>query len=115
MRIGKKHQPVYRVVAIDSRNKRNGKALEYLGTYNPMLKPSQFEVDKERIQHWISVGAQPTETVAYLLGKKGIIKVAKKEYKKKPGRKASERTEAAKAAAGAEASADEPAKEESAE
>lgn len=65
-RIGKKHAPIYRIVAIDSRRKRDGMCLENLGTYNPKTKQIvQFHDD--RVAHWISLGAEPTEAVARLM------------------------------------------------
>lgn len=112
-RTGKTHQPTYRLIATQNRTKRDGEALEYLGFYNPRTNPSTFTFDKERVEYWLGVGAQPTETVAYLLGKEGVIKVVKKKYTKQPGRKATER--AAKAAAEKEAKAAEAPAETSAE
>ena len=67
MRIGAKKKPFYRVVVKEKRSKRNGKYLENVGTYNPMLDPAEVNLKHERIQYWISVGAQPTETVASLI------------------------------------------------
>ncbi len=67
MRIGAKKQPFYRVVVKEKRSKRDGKYLENLGTYNPMTNPAEVKLNLERIQYWISVGAQPTETVASLI------------------------------------------------
>ena len=65
-RIGKKHAPIYRIVAIDSRRKRDGMFLENLGTYNPKTKQIvQFHDD--RVAHWISVGAIPTDAVGRLI------------------------------------------------
>lgn len=65
-RIGKKHAPIYRIVAIDSRKKRDGAFLENLGTYNPKTKEIvQFHDD--RVAHWLSVGAIPTDVVARLI------------------------------------------------
>lgn len=65
-RVGKKHAPIYRIVAIDSRRKRDGMCLENLGTYNPKTKELvQFHDD--RVAHWLSLGAQPTEAVARLI------------------------------------------------
>lgn len=65
-RIGKKHAPIYRIVAVDSRNKRDGKFLENLGTYNPKTKELvQFHDD--RVAYWLSVGAIPTDVVARLI------------------------------------------------
>lgn len=64
-RIGKKHAPFYRIVAVDSRKKRDGACLENLGTYNPLNK--QFvQFHEERINYWLSVGAIPSESVARL-------------------------------------------------
>lgn len=67
MRIGAKGKPFYRLVVKEKRSKRDGKYIENLGTYNPMTTPSEVNLKHERIQHWISVGAQPTETVASLI------------------------------------------------
>ena len=67
MRMGAKKKPFYRVVVKEKRSKRDGKYLENLGTYNPMADPAEVNLKHERIQHWISVGAQPTETVASLI------------------------------------------------
>jgi small subunit ribosomal protein S16 len=67
MRIGAKGKPFYRLVVKEKRSKRDGKYLENLGTYNPMLNPAAVELNHDRIQYWISVGAKPTETVASLI------------------------------------------------
>ncbi|MGI8556030.1 MAG: 30S ribosomal protein S16 [Pyrinomonadaceae bacterium] len=67
MRMGAKGKPFYRVVVKEKRSKRDGKYLENVGTYNPMLNPAEVNLKHERIQYWISVGAQPTETVASLI------------------------------------------------
>lgn len=67
MRMGKKKQPTYRVVAADSRAPRNGKFIEILGTYAPRAEPSVVKIDNTRAVHWLSEGAQPTETVEKLL------------------------------------------------
>lgn len=65
-RVGKKHAPIYRIVAIDSRRKRDGRCLENLGTYNPKTKELvQFHDD--RVSHWISLGATPTDAVTRLI------------------------------------------------
>ncbi len=110
-RTGKTHQATFRLTASQNRTKRDGEALEYLGFYNPRTKPSTFTFEKDRVEYWLKVGAQPTETVAYLLAKEGILKVAQKKYNKQPGRKASER---AKALEAAQANAAETAKAEAA-
>jgi small subunit ribosomal protein S16 len=67
MRMGKKKQPVYRVVAADSRSPRDGRFIEILGTYEPRAEPSRVVIDQAKAQKWLSQGAQPTETVARLL------------------------------------------------
>lgn len=91
-RVGKKGAASYRVIAINSREKRDSKAIEYLGFYNPRSKPSTFEVNPERIKYWFSVGAVPTQTVAFLLAKKGLYKIeTKQKFSKKPGKKKTER------------------------
>src|SRR3546814_9179029 len=64
MRMGKKKQPTYRVVAADSRSPRNGRFIEIIGTYDPRHEPSVVKIDTEKANDWISKGAQPTETVA---------------------------------------------------
>ena len=67
MRMGKKKQPTYRVVAADSRSPRNGRFIEIIGTYQPRLDPSVVKIDNERAVHWLQNGAQPSETVEKLL------------------------------------------------
>jgi small subunit ribosomal protein S16 len=66
-RVGRKKIACYRVVAADSRIKRDGRFLENLGTYNPQAKPKQFELKVDRIAYWLKSGAQPSETVLNLL------------------------------------------------
>ncbi|WP_218219777.1 30S ribosomal protein S16 [Nesterenkonia sp. Act20] len=66
-RMGKIRAPFYRVVVADSRTKRDGAAIEQIGKYNPLEEPSLIEIDSERAQYWLSVGAQPTEQVQALL------------------------------------------------
>jgi small subunit ribosomal protein S16 len=67
MRMGKKKQPTYRVVAADSRSPRNGRFIEIVGTYQPRQDPSVIKIDNERAVHWLRHGAQPTERVEKLL------------------------------------------------
>ena len=67
MRMGKKKQPTYRVVAADSRSPRNGRFIEIVGTYQPREDPSVIQIDNEKAVHWLRHGAQPTERVAKLL------------------------------------------------
>ncbi|WP_029068769.1 30S ribosomal protein S16 [Jonesia quinghaiensis] len=66
-RMGKIRAPYYRVVVADSRTRRDGRAIEEIGKYHPTENPSFIEIDSERAQHWLSVGAQPTEQVLNLL------------------------------------------------
>ena len=73
-RLGYKKHPVYRVVVADSRNARDGKVIDEIGTYDPNQEPSLFKVDKEAAKKWIGNGAQPTESVARLLKQAGIQK-----------------------------------------
>ena len=70
-RMGKIRAPFYRIVVADSRTKRDGRVIEEIGKYNPKLEPSLIEVNSERAQHWLSVGAQPSEPVLALLRKTG--------------------------------------------
>ena len=60
LRMGKIRNPQYRIVVADARTKRDGRAIEYLGLYHPKEEPSRIEVNSERVQHWLSVGAQPS-------------------------------------------------------
>ncbi len=66
-RMGKKFYAFYRVVIMDSRTKRDGRAIEEIGTYNPNTQPSTININSERAQYWLGVGAQPTEQVLNLL------------------------------------------------
>ena len=66
-RLGKIHAPQYRIVVADSRTARNGRAIEEIGTYQPMADPSIITVNSERVQYWLGVGAQPTESVTAIL------------------------------------------------
>ncbi len=67
MRMGKKKQPTYRVVAADGRSPRNGRFIEILGSYDPRQEPSVVKIDVAKADEWISKGAQPTERVSKLL------------------------------------------------
>jgi small subunit ribosomal protein S16 len=71
-RVGSKKNPVYRIVAADSRSPRDGKFLEIVGRYNPQTDPSTIELNEEKIRDWLSKGAQPSETVQRLLKVKGL-------------------------------------------
>ena len=73
-RIGSKKNPIYRVVAADSRSPRDGKFIEILGRHNPQHEPSLIEIDEEKVKAWLQKGAQPSETVSRLLKIKGFEK-----------------------------------------
>ncbi len=68
-RYGTTGKPAYRVVAIDEQKKRNGKAIEFLGTHEPVLTPPKTNLKMDRIKYWLSVGAKPSPTVAALIKK----------------------------------------------
>ncbi len=104
-RLGKIRSPHYRIVVADSRTKRDGRAIEEIGKYHPKNDPSFIEVNSERAQYWLSVGAQPTDRVTLFLANAGLVeKPAIRETPKKsaPKAKAQERAKAAAAAASAE-------------
>ncbi|MBB5789948.1 30S ribosomal protein S16 [Jiangella mangrovi] len=95
-RMGKIRSPHYRIVVADSRTKRDGRAIEEIGLYNPKLEPSLIKVDSERAQYWLGVGAQPTEPVLAILkvtgdwqkhkglpGAEGTLKVAEPKQEKR--------------------------------
>src|SRR5829696_6846542 len=107
---GAKKRPYYRIVVADSRNARDGRFIEKVGTYNPLLakdSPDRVKLDADRISHWLSVGAQPSDRVLRFLDAAGIKERPARNNPKKaePGEKAKERAEAAvaKAAAAEEA------------
>ena len=135
MRMGKIRAPYYRIVVADARTKRDGRAIEEIGKYHPTQEPSLIEVDSERAQYWLGVGAQPTEPVAAILkvtgdwqkfkglpGQEGTLRVAEPKTDKKTIFEAAAKESAgepkdgattpkkraAKKAAPAEAKADEP-------
>jgi small subunit ribosomal protein S16 len=66
-RFGAKKKPTYRVVVIEKERARNSRSVEVVGHYNPIAKPAQVQLDRERIDYWLKVGAQPSETVSRLL------------------------------------------------
>ena len=72
-RMGAKKAPFYRIVVADSRYPRDGRFIEEIGTYNPVVQPAELKVDVDRAQAWIKTGAQPTETVRDLLKKAGAL------------------------------------------
>lgn len=71
-RVGKKKAPSYRVVIADSRSPRDGRIIENIGWYNPLVEPSAIHIDEEKAIGWLKNGAQPTESVASLLKRSGI-------------------------------------------
>ena len=66
-RMGRKKQPFYRIVAADSRAPRDGRFIESIGHYNPMLNPPEIKIDLERVDYWLGVGASPSDTVSGLI------------------------------------------------
>ena len=72
-RIGRKNQPHYRVVVMESSQPRDGVAVEEIGYYNPRNKPTVFDIDKDRAKHWLENGAQPTDTIAQYFVKEGLL------------------------------------------
>jgi len=66
-RMGSKKRPFYRVVALDSSTRRDGRPLEYLGYYNPMTNPPEIKIDKDLVEKWTNQGAKPSDTVRSLL------------------------------------------------
>ncbi len=72
-RMGAKRRPSYRIVIADSRSPRDGKFIEIIGLYDPLTDPATIRLNEERAQHWLSVGAQPTETVRNILRRAGLV------------------------------------------
>ena len=72
-RMGAKKSPFYRVVVADSRFPRNGRFIEEIGTYNPMVEPAEIKIDTDKAKEWIANGAQPTESVKSLLKRSKIV------------------------------------------
>ncbi len=114
-RAGAKKRPYYKIVVADSRSPRDGRFIEKLGTYNPLLPKDgeRVKLVAERVQYWLGHGAEPTDRVARFLDAAGMLKRAPRNNPKKgePGAKAKERAEAnaAKAAKAAAAPAEAPA------
>jgi small subunit ribosomal protein S16 len=109
---GSKKRPYYRIVVADARSPRDGRFIEKIGSYNPLLAkdaPERVKLDADRAKHWLSVGAQPTDRVLRFLDAAGVKErpARNNPNKAKPGEKATERAEerAAKAAEAAEAAA----------
>ena len=72
-RYGSKKSPFYRIVATDSRNQRDGRFIEVVGTYDPLTNPATVKLDEEKVMKWLSLGAKPTDTVKSLLSKEGLL------------------------------------------
>jgi small subunit ribosomal protein S16 len=75
-RHGAKKRPFYRIVAADTEMPRDGRYLEKLGTYNPLVEPAEVSLNAERVRYWIEQGAVPTDTVKSLLKKEGVFNAA---------------------------------------
>ncbi len=119
---GSKKRPFYRIVAADSRMPRDGRFIEKLGTYNPLLpkdSEDRVKMDIERVQYWLGHGAQPTDRIARMLEAAGVREKATRNnpVKGEPGQKAKDRAEekAAKAAEANAAPAEAPVEEATAE
>ena len=121
---GSKKRPFYRIVAADSRMPRDGRFIEKLGTYNPLLpkdSEDRVKMDMDRIQHWLGHGAQPTDRIARMLEAAGVLPKTERNNPKKAelGTKAKERLEAKEAKSeevpAEEAAAEAPAEEVAAE
>ena len=110
-RAGAKKRPFYRIVVADSRRPRDGRFIERLGTYNPLLRPDdpdRVTLNEDRVRHWLGHGAKPTDRVARFLGNARIIPAPARRnnpIKAQPGKKARERLKAAEEAAAAAAAA----------
>ena len=100
-RMGKKFAPFYRVVVLDSRKKRDGRVIEEVGLYDPMQEPSLIRIDSERVQYWLGVGAQPSDTVFNLLKITGDYQ----KFKGLPGAEGRLKVKDAEAAAAAKEAA----------
>ena len=73
-RVGRKKNPMYRIVVADSRSPRDGRFIEAIGSYHPRITEGGLSVKKERANYWLDVGAQPTDTVRSLLRRSGVLK-----------------------------------------
>ena len=104
-RTGRSKAPSYRVVVADSRAPRDGDFVEVIGHYNPRGNPKVLELKEERVKHWLSVGAMPSETVHRLFHGRGLIETTPRQRVTKPSRAEREAAEAAAVAAVAAAAA----------
>lgn len=96
-RTGGKKQASYRIVVADVHSPRDGRFIENIGHYNPRTDPATYELDEERARYWLSQGAQPSDAVARMLQKKGVITERKLRENRPPAPKAEEKPAAAKA------------------
>ncbi len=85
-RMGAKKRPFYRIVAADSRSPRDGKFIEIVGTYNPIMEPAEIKINSEAALKWLNQGAIPTDTVRDLLSKQGIMKAYHESKSTKEGK-----------------------------
>ncbi len=115
MRMGKKKQPTYRIVAADSRSPRDGRFLEIVGTYQPRLEPSGVKIDDEKALKWLREGAQPSETVEKLLKINGTWDVFTGKAPAKPAETPAAEAEPAETTEATDESATEPESVETAE
>ena len=84
--MGAKKRPFYRIVAADSRSPRDGKFIEIVGTYNPIMEPAEIKINSEAALKWLNQGAIPTDTVRDLLSKQGIMKAYHESKSTKEGK-----------------------------
>lgn len=89
-RIGSKKQPYYRLVVADQRTPRNGRTVEELGTYGPVMNPPLLQIKTERALHWLLEGAQPSDTAKSLLSKVGVMAAFAEAHKQRKAQKAEE-------------------------
>ena len=83
-RMGAKRRPSYRIIATESSSPRDGRFIEQVGFYDPLTEPATITLNEERVRHWLSVGAQPSDTVRSLLRRQGIIEDTGSPYPAKP-------------------------------
>ena len=116
-RVGAKKRPIYRIVVADSRRSRDGKFIDRIGTYNPMLSkenPERIKIDSEKAKEWIQKGAQPSERVQLFLSNIGLMEkpiITEKTKKHLPRKKSQEKAENEKQALDAEQNKDKPAED----
>lgn len=99
-RVGAKKQPSYRLVVADSRSPRDGRFIEIVGFYNPRTKPTTITIDEEKVRKWLGHGAQPTESVASLLYRAGIVDMRSPRYREGGANAGTQGTQGTAAATG---------------